>query len=98
MAFFSKLLSLILRHHIIAYYQYECADAGTVLSFAQWPGLRAGVGLGMPIIFEGIDLAFKVSQLWLSVLIATSGILAAGLVAGAIQARFLVQIAESQDR
>jgi hypothetical protein len=85
------------------------AAAGAVLSFAQWLVLRgksrrAGLWIpanmlawacGMPIIFEGIDLAFKVSQLWLSVLIAAIGILAAGLVVGAIHGRFLVKIAES---
>jgi hypothetical protein len=84
--------------------------AGAVMSFAQWLVLRgkhsrAGLWIpanmlawacGMPIIFEGIDLAFKVSQPWLSVLIAAIGILVAGLVVGAIHARFLVRIAESQ--
>ena len=81
-----------------------------MLSFAQCLVLRgksrrAGLWIpanmlawacGMPIIFEGIDLAFKVNQPWLSVLIAATGILAAGLVVGAIHGWFLVRIAESQ--
>jgi hypothetical protein len=58
------------------------AVGGAVLSFAQWLAMRskvksAGVWIpanmlawlfGMPVIFWGIDLAFKMSAVWQSVL------------------------------
>ncbi len=82
------------------------AVAGAVLSFAQWLALRgrarrAGSWIpanmlawacGMPIIFEGMDLAFKQGQLWQSVLVIAGAILVAGLVVGAIHGRFLVMM------
>lgn len=83
------------------------AAAGAVLSFAQWLVLRGKVrraGLwipanmlawacGMPVIFWGMDLAFKLSALWQSVLVVGGAILVAGLVVGAIHGRFLVAMA-----
>jgi hypothetical protein len=83
------------------------AAAGAVLSFAQWLVLRgktrrAGLWIpanmlawafGMPVIFWGMDLAFKMSQPWQSVLVVAGAILAAGLVVGAIHGRFLVIMA-----
>jgi hypothetical protein len=83
------------------------AAAGAVLSFAQWLVLRGKVrraGLwipanmlawacGMPVIFWGMDLAFKLSALWQSVLVIGAAILVAGLVVGAIHGRFLVVMA-----
>jgi hypothetical protein len=80
------------------------AVAGALLSFAQWLVLRrkvsrAGIWIpanmlawacGMPVIFWGMDLAFKQSQLWQSVLIIAGAILLAGLVVGAIHGRFLI--------
>jgi hypothetical protein len=83
------------------------AAAGAVLSFAQWLVLRrkvrrAGLWIpanmlawacGMPIIFWGMDLAFKQSQVWQSVLVVGGAILVAGLVVGAIHGRFLVKLA-----
>jgi hypothetical protein len=85
------------------------AAAGAVLSFAQWLVLRrnvkrAGVWIpanmlawacGMPIIFWGMDLAFKQSQMWQSVLVIGGAILVAGLVVGAIHGRFLIHLAEN---
>jgi len=83
------------------------AAAGAVLSFAQWLVLRGKVrraGLwipanmlawacGMPVIFWGMDLAFKLSAVWQSVLVVGGAILVAGLVVGAIHGRFLVVMA-----
>jgi hypothetical protein len=83
------------------------AAAGAVLSFAQWLVLRGKVrraGLwipanmlawacGMPVIFWGMDIAFKQSGLWQSVLVIGAAILVAGLVVGAIHGRFLVVMA-----
>ena len=83
------------------------AVAGAVLSFAQWLVLRSKVkraGLwipanmlawaaGMPVIFLGMDLAFKMTEAWQSVLIIGGAILAAGIIVGAIHGRFLVILA-----
>lgn len=83
------------------------AAAGAVLSFAQWLVLRGKVrraGLwipanmlawacGMPVIFWGMDLAFKLGTLWQSVLVIGAAILVAGLVVGAIHGRFLLVMA-----
>ena len=86
------------------------AAAGAVLSFAQWLVLRGKVrraGLwipanmlawacGMPVIFWGMDLAFKQSALWQSVLVVGGVILVAGLVVGAIHGRFLLTMLEEK--
>ena len=82
------------------------AVGGAVLSFAQWLAMRGKVrraGLwipanmlawffGMPVIFWGIDLAFKMSALWQSVLLMAGTLLLAGAVVGAIHGRFLVSL------
>jgi hypothetical protein len=81
---------------------------GAVLSFAQWLILRGKVkraglwipanmlawALGMPLIFWGIDLAFKMSEVWQSVLLMTGVLLLAGAVVGAIEGAFLVRMAK----
>jgi hypothetical protein len=86
------------------------AVAGAVLSFAQWLVLRGKVkraGLwipanmlawacGMPIIFLGMDVAFKVGVLWQSVLAVGGALLTAGLLVGAIHGRFLVFLANEK--
>jgi hypothetical protein len=80
------------------------AAAGALLSFAQWlvlrgRGRRTGLWIpanmlawacGMPVIFLGLDLAFKQRQLWQSVLVIAGALLLAGLVVGAIHGRFLI--------
>jgi hypothetical protein len=82
------------------------AAAGAVLSFAQWLVLRgkvrrAGVWIpanmlawacGMPIIFLGMDQAFKMNAVWQSVLVVAGAILVAGLVVGAIHGVFLASM------
>jgi hypothetical protein len=84
------------------------AVGGAVLSFAQWLALRGKVRraglwipanmlawfLGMPIIFWGVDLAFKMSALWQSILLMAGILLIAGAVVGAIHGRFLVSLAK----
>lgn len=84
------------------------AVAGAVLSFAQWLVFRRHVrrgglwipanmlawAFGMPLIFLGIDLAFKVTDIWQTVLIIGAALLAAGAIVGAIHGRFLVVLAE----
>jgi len=79
---------------------------GAVLSFAQWLAMRGKVkraGLwipanmlawffGMPVIFWGIDLAFKMSALWQSVLLMAVTLLAAGAIVGAVHGIFLVAL------
>ena len=86
------------------------AVAGAVLSFAQWLILRRKVkraelwipanmlawALGMPVIFLGMDLAFKMAEVWQSVLVVGVAILAAGLIVGAIHGRFLVALARGE--
>jgi hypothetical protein len=83
------------------------AVAGAVLSFAQWLVLRGKAqrarlwipanmlawACGMPIIFLGMDLAFKMSASWQSMLVIGGALLIAGLIVGAIHGRFLVVIA-----
>lgn len=85
------------------------AIGGALLSFAQWLAMRGKVeraGLwipanmlawlfGMPIIFWGIDLAFKMSALWQSVMIMAGTLFLAGAVVGAIHGLFLVRLANS---
>jgi hypothetical protein len=85
------------------------AAAGAVLSFAQWLVLRgtasrAGLWIpanmlawawGMPVIFWGMDLAFKQSTIWQTVLVVGGAILVAGLVVGAIHGRFLVHMTKN---
>ena len=77
------------------------AVGGAVLSFAQWLAMRgkvkrAGLWLpanmlawffGMPVIFWGIDLAFKMSALWQSVLLMAGTLLLAGAVVGRVRQR-----------
>jgi len=88
------------------------AVGGAVLSFAQWLAMRGKVkraGLwipanmlawtfGMPVIFWGIDLAFKMSALWQSVLVMVVALFVAGTIVGAIHGRFLIILAESDGR
>jgi hypothetical protein len=83
------------------------AVAGALLSFAQWlvlrnkvkrswlwiPGNMLAWAIGMPIIFLGIDLAFRMNETWQSVLIIGGAVLAVGAIVGAINGRFLVILA-----
>ena len=87
------------------------AVGGAVLSFAQWLELRrevegAGIWIpanmlawafGMPIIFWGVDMAFKMAALWQSVLVMAGSLLVAGAVVGAIHGAFLVRLAEDEN-
>jgi hypothetical protein len=80
------------------------AVAGAVLSFAQWLVLRNKIkhaslwipanmlawAFGMPIIFLGMDLAFKMTEIWQSVLVVAGALLIAGIFVGAIHGRFLM--------
>jgi hypothetical protein len=81
---------------------------GAVLSFAQWLAFRGEVrgsgvwipanmlawAFGMPIIFWGIDLAFKMSAVWQSILWMTGMLFLSGAVVGAIHGWFLVKLAD----
>jgi len=83
------------------------AVGGVVLSFAQWLVMsgkveRAGLwipanmlawALGMPVIFWGIDMAFKMTAIWQSVLLMAGTLFVAGTVVGGIHGRFLVRLA-----
>jgi hypothetical protein len=88
------------------------AVAGVVLAFAQWLVLRGKVeraglwipanalawAVGMPVIFWGMDLAFKQAEVWQTILVVGGAILLAGFVVGGIHGRFLVVLAgEDQD-
>lgn len=48
---------------------------------------------GMPVIFLGMDLAFKMAETWQTVLVIAGAILLAGIIVGAIHGRFLVILA-----
>ena len=88
------------------------AVAGVVLAIAQWLALRGKVkraglwvpanalawAFGMPLIFWGMDQAFRMAEVWQSVLVVAGALLAAGLLVGGIHGRFLVVLAgEDQD-
>jgi len=47
----------------------------------------------MPVIFWGMDLAFKMTEVWQSVLVIGGALLVAGIIVGAIHGRFLVVLA-----
>jgi len=84
------------------------AVGGAVLSFAQWLELRdkvekAGIWIpanmlawafGMPVIFWGVDMAFKMNATWQSVFVMAGSLLAAGGIVGAIHGAFLVKLIE----
>jgi hypothetical protein len=84
------------------------AVGGAVLSFAQWLELRGkvkGAGIwipanmlawafGMPVIFWGVDMAFKMAVLWQSVLVMAGSLFVAGAVVGAVHGAFLVRLAK----
>jgi len=84
------------------------AIGGAVLSFAQWLELRrvvkgAGIWMpanmlawafGMPVIFWGVDMAFKMDTIWQSVLVMAGSLFVAGAVVGAVHGAFLVSLAE----
>jgi len=86
------------------------AIGGVVLSFAQWLVMRGKVdraglwipanmlawAFGMPIIFWGIDMAFKMSAIWQSVLLMAVTLFIAGAVVGGIHGLFLVRLAEHE--
>jgi magnesium-transporting ATPase (P-type) len=86
------------------------AVGGAVLSFAQWLVLRgkakrAGLWIpanmlawtfGMPLIFWGIDLAFKMTAIWQSVLLMTGVLFVTGALVGAIEGAFLVRMADEK--
>jgi hypothetical protein len=86
------------------------AVGGAVLSFAQWLAMRgkvdsAGIWIpanmlawlfGMPIIFWGIDMAFKMTALWQSALVMAGTLFVAGAIVGAIHGLFLVKLADNQ--
>ena len=86
------------------------AVGGAVLSFAQWLEVRgkvdrAGIWIpanmlawafGMPVIFWGVDMAFKMAALWQSVLVMAGSLLVAGAVVGAVHGAFLVKLAENR--
>jgi hypothetical protein len=86
------------------------AVGGAVLSFAQWLAMRgkvqgAGIWLpanmlawlfGMPVIFWGIDLAFKMTSVWQSALVMAMILFVAGAVVGAIHGLFLIRLAANK--
>lgn len=85
------------------------AVGGAVLSFAQWLELRrvvqgAGIWIpanmlawaaGMPVIFWGVDIAFRMDSVWQSALLMAGVLLIAGAIVGAIHGAFLVRLSES---
>ncbi len=84
------------------------AVGGAVLSFAQWLVLRkkvehAGIWIpanmlswtfGMPLIFWGIDQAFKLPAVWQSVLLMAVILFVTGAVVGGIHGLFLIRLKE----
>ena len=86
------------------------AVGGAVLSFAQWLVLRGKVRragtwipanmlawtFGMPVIFWGIDMAFKLAKVWQSVLLMVGALFVAGAVVGAIHGLFLVRLVDTK--
>lgn len=86
------------------------AVGGAVLSFAQWLAMRGKVqraGLwipanmlawffGMPVIFWGIDMAFKMSAIWRSVLLMAGTLFVTGGIVGGIHGLFLVKLTDQK--
>lgn len=86
------------------------AVGGAVLSFAQRLVMRGKVKragawipanmlawtFGMPVIFWGIDMAFKMSALWQSVALMALTLFIAGAIVGGIHGLFLVRLAEKE--
>jgi hypothetical protein len=82
------------------------AVGGAVLSFAQWLVLRRSVqgarlwipanmlawAFGMPVIFWGIDMAFKMPALWQSVLFMAGTLFVTGAIVGGVHGLFLVRL------
>ncbi|HEY3311379.1 MAG TPA: hypothetical protein VGK00_07030 [Anaerolineales bacterium] len=87
------------------------AVAGAVLSFAQWLVLRdslhrAGIWIpanmlawvfGMPVIFQTMDIAFRMPTFWLSMVVVAAGLFIAGAVVGAIHGLALVHFARQTE-
>lgn len=85
------------------------AVGGAVLSFAQWLELRkrtegAGIWIpanmlawtfGMPVIFWGVDMAFKMTAIWQSVAVMAGSLIVAGAVVGAVHGAFLVRLSKN---
>lgn len=88
------------------------AVGGAVLSFAQWLVLRGKAKraelwipanmlawtFGMPLIFWGIDQAFKWSEVWQSVLFMAGVLFVTGVLVGAIEGAFLVRMTDIETR
>ena len=86
------------------------AVGGVVLSFAQWLVMRGKVNraglwipanmlawtFGMPVIFWGIDMAFKMSAVRQSVLLMAGTLFVAGAIVGGIHGLFLVRLAKQE--
>lgn len=84
--------------------------AGAILSFAQWLELRKHLkkatlwmpanmlawACGMPVIFLGIDFAFKMTELWQQVIVMGAVLLGTGTIVGAIQGKFLLEMANER--
>jgi ABC-type antimicrobial peptide transport system permease subunit len=84
------------------------AVAGAVLSFAQWLVLRGKAqravlwipanmlawALGMPVIFQTMDWAFRMPALWESALVVAAGLFIAGAIVGAVHGRFLLLLTD----
>jgi hypothetical protein len=86
------------------------AVGGAILSFAQWLVLRGKVQragtwipanmlawtFGMPVIFWGIDMAFKMPAIWQSVLLMAGTLFMAGAVVGATHGLFLIRLVDNK--
>jgi hypothetical protein len=86
------------------------AVGGAVLSFAQGLALRGKVQragtwipanmlawlLGMPVIFWGIDLAFKLPAIWQSVLLMAGVLLLTGAIVGTVHGWFLLKMVPAE--
>lgn len=85
------------------------AAGGAVLSFAQWLVLRGKVQragtwipanmlawtFGMPVIFWGIDMAFRLPEVWQSVMLMAAALFTTGAVVGAIHGLFLIRLVDN---
>jgi hypothetical protein len=76
---------LVLRRRLVLRRKVSRAGSWIPANMLAW-------AFGMPIIFEGMDLAFKQTAAWQSVLVVGAALLLAGLVVGAIHGAFLVRM------
>jgi len=104
---FSKLDGLGTMASILLSFVFAVTSGAVETAFvglAQWWAMhpwfpmigRFAWAFGMPVIFWGIDMAFKMPAMWQSVLLIAVTLFVTGAVVGEIHGLFLVRLAEAE--